>query len=86
MLSNDFDGKKDFLKTFKIDTLVNSVSDLCITKVEIVNLTHSKLSDYRFDLKVSAIVATKNKAGKLLNAIGEQLGEAIYVEEDSNNS
>lgn len=87
--TTDFIASKKYLLQFndisKIDTLVNSISDLGITDVKIVNLTHSKLSDYRFDLKISAIVAAKNKAEKLLNAIGEQLGEAIYIEENPSN-
>lgn len=70
----------------KIDTLVNSISELNITKIKIANLTHSKLSNYRFDTKIRAIVAAKEKAEKLLNAIGEELGEAIYVEEDPSNT
>lgn len=87
--TTDFIASKKYLLQLndisKIDTFVNNISNLGITDVKIVNLTHANLSDYRLDLKITAIVAAKNKAEKLLNAIGEQLGEAIYVEENPNN-
>jgi uncharacterized protein len=65
----------------KIDQLVDVLDDEATAGFQIVKTTHSKIQEYRKQLKLQAVKAAKEKAAYLTEAINEKLGEAITVEE-----
>lgn len=56
-----------------------------ISNVSIEKLDHSKLQQYRKEVKIEAVKAAKDKAEALANAIGQDIGRAIYIQEFENN-
>ena len=54
---------------------------LGISNVSIVKLDHSKMEQYRKDVKVSAIKAAKEKAELLAVALNQSIGKALYIQE-----
>nr|MBA3972085.1 SIMPL domain-containing protein [Bacteroidota bacterium] len=64
--------------------MIYSVMDsLGISKASVSKYSHSKMDEYKKQIKVNAIKAAKEKAGYLLDAIGEKAGKAISIEEKS---
>lgn len=70
-----------FSNTKLIDELVNKLDDLATNNFRITRTSHSKLTEYRKQLKVQAVKAAKEKALYLTEAINEQLGQAIEINE-----
>lgn len=63
----------------KIDEILNKVNAESIYSVEIRNYSHSKIEEYKKQLKIEAIKAAKAKATYLLEAIGEKIGSALEI-------
>jgi len=57
---------------------------LGISEVSIVKLEHSKIEQYRKEVKVSAVKAAKEKAGLLAEALNQKIGKALFVQEADN--
>jgi uncharacterized protein YggE len=55
-----------------------------ISNVSIEKLDNSKMEQFRRDVKINAIKATKDKAEALTAAIGQGIGKAIYIQEIQN--
>jgi len=70
----------------KIDEVLNKVNAESIYSVEIRNYSHSKIQEYKKQLKIEAIKAAKVKATYLLEAIDEKIGVAIEISEYDNVS
>jgi len=70
-----------------MDALVEKLDDEATQNFIIVNTSHSKMTEYRKQLKINAVQAAKNKGIYLTEAVGEKLGEAITITEpdESNN-
>jgi len=66
----------------KIDELLNKVNPESIYSIEIRNYSHSKIEEYKKQLKIAAIKAAKAKAIYLLEAIDEKIGVVIEVNEE----
>lgn len=64
-----------------MDDVMDKVNPEAIENVEISHYDHSKMTEFKKELKIEAVKAAKEKAGYLLGAINEQLGEAIEVSE-----
>jgi uncharacterized protein YggE len=47
----------------------------------ILKTSHSKIEEYRKQVKINAMMATKDKAGYLLSSIGEEVGSPILIQE-----
>jgi uncharacterized protein YggE len=63
---------------------IYSVMDsLGISGAYVSRYSHSKMDEYKKDIKMKAIIAAKDKAAYLLAAIGEKAGKAINVTERS---
>jgi uncharacterized protein YggE len=60
---------------------VDKLDDEATQSFDIVNTSHSKMSEFRKLLKIQAVKAAKDKAIYLTDAIGEKLGSAITVKE-----
>lgn len=70
-----------FSSTKLIDDLVNLLDDEATNNFRITKATHSKIADYRRQLKIQAVKAAKEKALYLTEAVNEQLGQAIEIQE-----
>jgi uncharacterized protein YggE len=69
----------------KYNELIDRLDDEGISQVNISRTNHSKMQEFKKQLKINAIKAAKEKASYLLVAINEQLGEALEVNEQGNN-
>ena len=68
-----------------MDDLVEKLDDEATQNFIIANTSHSKMTEFRKQLKINAIQAAKNKGIYLTESIGEKLGEAIKIEEPDEN-
>ena len=59
------------------------MDSLGISKAFVSKYSHSKMDEYKKQIKINAIKAAKEKATYLLEAIGEKSGKAINIEEKS---
>ena len=64
-----------------MDDLIERLDDDATTNFEIVKISHSKIQQFRTQLKIEAIKQAKGKALYLTGAINEELGEAITINE-----
>jgi uncharacterized protein YggE len=64
-----------------MDDLVERLDDNATQNFEIVSVSHSRMSEFRRQLKIKAIQAAKEKGLYLTEAVGEKLGEAITINE-----
>lgn len=55
-----------------------------LSNVDIEKLDHSKIEQFRREVKINAIKAAKEKAEALTSAIGQSIGRAIYIQEIEN--
>ncbi|UTW61599.1 SIMPL domain-containing protein [bacterium SCSIO 12741] len=58
--------------------------DLDINQAGIERVDHSEMAQYRKDIRIMAMKAAKEKADYMLEAIGEETGQALEVREDHN--
>ena len=68
-----------------MDALVEKLDDEATQNFIIVNTSHSKITEFRKQLKIKAVQAAKDKGIYLTDAIGEKLGEAITIKEPDEN-
>lgn len=83
--------KEDALAQKKYVLLVNDATmvskvyqklvDIDAEDAFILKTSHSKIEEYRKQVKINAMVATKDKAGYLLSSIGEEVGSPILIQE-----
>lgn len=55
-----------------------------ITKMNVIKLDHSKIEQYRKEVKMNAIKAAKDKAESLAGAINQTIGRALFINEENN--
>ena len=67
----------------QIDQVVDKLDDEATSNFFIAKVTHSKLKEYREQLKIEAIKAAKIKAEKLASAVNEKVGVAVTINEPS---
>ena len=65
--------------TKKMDELVQKLDDEATQNFFIARVAHSKVQEFKKQLKVQAVKAAKDKAVYLADAIGEKVGEAITI-------
>jgi len=65
----------------QVDQLVDKLDDNATSNFYIARTSHSKLDQFRKNLKIQAVKAAKEKAGYLAEAIGEQVGVAVTINE-----
>lgn len=70
----------------KMDEILNKMNAESIYSIGIRNYSHSKIQEYKKQLKIEAIKAAKDKATYLLEAINEKIGVAIEISESDNIS
>lgn len=78
-------GSKDYsLKVrdiSKIAPLIELIDRLNISKLDLIDTTHSELTRFRRETKMEAMKAAKEKAIYLLSAIHEKVGKPVFVKE-----
>ena len=67
----------------KMDAMVNKLDDEATTNFFIAKTSHSKITEYKKQLKTDAIKAAKAKAEYLAAAINEKVGQAITINDPS---
>jgi uncharacterized protein YggE len=65
----------------QVDQLVDKLDDAATQNFFIQRTSHSKLTEFRKNLKIQAVKAAKEKAGYLAEAINEKVGEAVTINE-----
>ena len=70
-----------FSQSKQMDELVDKLDDEATQSFDIIGTNHSKITEFRKQLKIGAVKAAKDKAIYLTEAIGEKLGPAITVKE-----
>ncbi|MGZ3925126.1 MAG: SIMPL domain-containing protein, partial [Flavisolibacter sp.] len=65
----------------QVDQLVDRLDDNATSNFYIASTSHSKLAEFRKHLKIQAVKAAKEKAGYLAEAINEQVGVAVTINE-----
>ena len=65
----------------QVDQLVDKLDDNATSNFYIARTSHSKLAEYRKNLKIQAVKAAKEKAGYLAEALNEQVGVAVTINE-----
>lgn len=70
-----------FSNTKLIDQLVDKLDDDATSNFSIVRTSHSKIIEYRKQLKIMAVKAAREKAAYLTEAVNEKVGEAITITE-----
>jgi uncharacterized protein YggE len=67
--------------TKKMDELVQKLDDEATQNFFISRVSHSRLQEFKKQLKIQAVKAAKEKAIYLADAIGEKAGEALTINE-----
>jgi hypothetical protein len=70
-----------FTNSKKMDELVEKLDDEATQNFRIARTSHSKIQEFRKQLKIQAIKAAKEKAGYLAAAVDEQVGAAVTITE-----
>lgn len=70
-----------FTSSARMDDLILRLDDEATSNFRIVRTWHSKMTDYRKQLKIAAVKAAKEKGIYLTESIGEKLGQAIKIDE-----
>jgi uncharacterized protein YggE len=70
-----------FTKSSDVDKLVDRLDDDATQNFRIAKTSHSRITEFRKQLKIQAVKAAKDKGIYLTEAIGEKLGEAITISE-----
>lgn len=65
----------------QLDDLVEKLDDEATQNFFIQRTSHSKLAEYRKQLKIAAVKAAKEKALYLTEAINEKIGETVTINE-----
>jgi len=70
-----------FMNSKQMDNLVEKLDDEATQNFFIASVSHSKIAEFRKQLKIKAMQAAKEKANYLAEAINEKVGDAISVNE-----
>lgn len=69
----------------KLDKMVASLNENAIDNFYIGKASHSDIEQLRKEVKTKALIASKTKADYLAKSIGEELGEALLIQEIENS-
>lgn len=65
----------------KVNSILGSIDQKGIESVNIGEISHSRIEEYKMELKAKALVASREKANYLLKAIGEEAGNVLEIQE-----
>lgn len=66
-----------------LSSLLIELENVDISNVSVSYVDHSKIEEFKKQVKINAIIAAKEKAEYLLNAIGQKLGDPIEIFESN---
>jgi uncharacterized protein len=66
---------------YKINEILSGVDSRGVQYTTISKYSHSKIEQYRKEIKIKALQAAKDKASYLLASINEQIGEVLQIQE-----
>ena len=75
-----------FNSSKKMDELVGKLDDNATQSFDVIQVSHSKIQEYRKQVKIQAIKAARAKAEYLTEAVGENLGVAVTITENQNDA
>ncbi len=88
--SEDYLSTKSFLLKVNDVKMINDLVDKLdaegVNGINIAEVTHSKIEDYKMQLKIQALKSAKEKATALLTSINEEIGGALEVREVEYNA
>ena len=64
-----------------VDQIFTILDEVKVFDADIFKTSHSKIEQFRKDVKIMAIKAAKEKAAYMLEAIGEKVGKPLYIVE-----
>ena len=65
--------------------VIRELGSLGISNISIEKIDHSRLQEFKTEVKVMAIKAAKENASSLTNAVDQKIGKAIYIQEQNNH-
>ncbi len=65
----------------KLDKIVNGLNEDGLDNFYISKTSHSKIEEFRKEIKTKALIASKTKAEYLAKSIGQDIGEALLIQE-----
>jgi len=68
-----------------VEKIYQLLNDIEISNIDIVSMNHSKIEEFRREIKINALKAAKEKASDLAEAIGQKVGKAIHITETPDN-
>ncbi len=68
-----------------LDKLVSLLDEKALENFSIDRTSHSKIEELRKEVKKNALLAGKNKADYLAKSIGEEIGDALLIQEINND-
>lgn len=77
-------SKQYKLLVYEASTLGNvlrSMQEIGLANIQLDKTEHSKIEDFKTLMKAKAVVKAKENASEMVNAIGHELGRAIYISE-----
>lgn len=66
----------------KVGEVISELQNVGIANVSIEQVSHSRIEDLQKEVKANAIKAAKEKAAMLTQAIGQDIGRALYIYEN----
>lgn len=82
---NDVIASKDYLlkvsSTGTLAKVFDLLDEIDAFNANIQRVDHSKIKDFRKEVKMQAVQDAKEKAGYLLSAIGETVGKPLFIQE-----
>ncbi|MGB1294512.1 MAG: SIMPL domain-containing protein [Flavobacteriales bacterium] len=69
--------------TKEVETVFEIFGALEILNGQIFKTEHSKIAEHKRDLRIKAIKIAKQKADDMLNAIGEETGKPLHINENN---
>lgn len=67
-------------------TVFQEFQELGISNISVDRIEHSKIQEYKKEVKINAIKAAQEKANSLAVAINQTIGRAIFIQEIDNNT
>ncbi|MCG6187178.1 SIMPL domain-containing protein [Maribellus maritimus] len=65
--------------------VIRDLETLGLSNISVEKIDHSKIQEFKTEVKVMAIKAAKEKAVSLTGAIDQKIGKAIYIQEQNNH-
>ncbi len=72
-------------RSSKFNQVLGALDPKSIEYTNIESYEHSKIADYRKELKIKALQAAKEKAAYLTETLGDKVGDALDIQEINND-